>query len=255
MTIHEPCRCDPPESGEENCNGGCTLRAELAAAEREGAEQTTKHEQLKRLYEQCSVQRKEWHTIGRRLASDALAALSGAGIATPAEGYVQAPALLKGDIQRLAQERDTAVADSAVQRWAVWSREAVTDHLSTCDTCDLSRKEAEDEARCDEYNRLSILAGEAFLAANRIGAGQDLLDTLQAAELRVAGLEAELDGLRGHYDAVRDLVNPVTQRLADERVRAALLTRDLEDARAEQASANARAAGWSIDLEAARSGA
>lgn len=41
-----------------------------------------------------------------RLAGDALAALAGAGVATPLEGYTAAPFLLKGDIGRLAAERD-----------------------------------------------------------------------------------------------------------------------------------------------------
>lgn len=43
------------------------------------------------------------------LAADALAALAGAGIATPIEGYSGAPWALKGDIQRLEKERDAAV--------------------------------------------------------------------------------------------------------------------------------------------------
>lgn len=43
------------------------------------------------------------------LAADALAALAGAGIATPIEGYSGAPWALKGDIQRLAAERDRAI--------------------------------------------------------------------------------------------------------------------------------------------------
>jgi hypothetical protein len=42
-----------------------------------------------------------------RLAGDALAALSSAGIPTPVEGYVAAPHLLKADIARLASSRPT----------------------------------------------------------------------------------------------------------------------------------------------------
>jgi hypothetical protein len=43
-----------------------------------------------------------------RLATDALIALAGSHVGTPVEGYVEAPWCLKGDIERLAQERDAA---------------------------------------------------------------------------------------------------------------------------------------------------
>lgn len=43
-----------------------------------------------------------------RLATDALIALAGAHVGTPVEGYVEAPWCLKGDIERLAKERDEA---------------------------------------------------------------------------------------------------------------------------------------------------
>jgi len=36
--LREPCKCDPLYSGEEYCNGGCLLRAEVRAMEREAGE-------------------------------------------------------------------------------------------------------------------------------------------------------------------------------------------------------------------------
>jgi hypothetical protein len=111
---------------------------------------------------------------------------------------------------RLAEALEQEIASEAVQRRAVWAREAVDDHLSTCDTCDLSRREAEDGARCDEYNRLGIAAGEAFMAANRIGAGQELLDALSAAQARSERLAGALewyaaeDNYLGHCPAALD---------------------------------------------------
>lgn len=51
-----------------------------------------------------------------RLAGDALAALAGAGVATPLEGYTAAPFLLKGDIGRLAAERDALRAQVEAAR-------------------------------------------------------------------------------------------------------------------------------------------
>ena len=51
-----------------------------------------------------------------RLAVDALAALAGAGVATPQEGYTAAPFLLKGDIGRLAAERDALRAQVEAAR-------------------------------------------------------------------------------------------------------------------------------------------
>lgn len=47
-----------------------------------------------------------------RLATDALAALAGAGIATPEETYLGAPWALGGDIERLAKERNEARSDN-----------------------------------------------------------------------------------------------------------------------------------------------
>lgn len=47
----------------------------------------------------------------RRLATDALAHLAGAGIATPEEGYVKAPHCLSDNIDRLARERDEAAGE------------------------------------------------------------------------------------------------------------------------------------------------
>lgn len=61
-----------------------------------------------------------WKAITERLAHDALAALSGARIATPVEGYVMSPTLLKGDIRRLAAERDAAQARA--DRLAGWAK-------------------------------------------------------------------------------------------------------------------------------------
>jgi hypothetical protein len=43
-----------------------------------------------------------------RLATDALAAMAGAGICTPVEGYVKAPHCLASNIGDLKRERDTA---------------------------------------------------------------------------------------------------------------------------------------------------
>lgn len=42
-----------------------TVLERLISAERRAAELETKHEQLKRLYEQCAAQRKDWHTWAR----------------------------------------------------------------------------------------------------------------------------------------------------------------------------------------------
>lgn len=52
----------------------------------------------------------------RRLATDAIAALSAAGISTPAEGYIEAPWCLSGDIQKLARRNVDAELLAALER-------------------------------------------------------------------------------------------------------------------------------------------
>lgn len=49
----------------------------------------------------------------RRLATEVMTGLAGAGIPTPAEGYVAAWWAVAGDIGRLARERDRARAEAA----------------------------------------------------------------------------------------------------------------------------------------------
>lgn len=59
--------------------------------------------------------------LAKRLATDALVALAGAGICTPEHGYLSEPVCLRSDIERLARERDEAreslsrVADQRLQ--------------------------------------------------------------------------------------------------------------------------------------------
>lgn len=85
----------PPEAA--------VLRNLLAAKDREIAE---RDEMIRRLLEnrgmRAAVERHE------EFAAAALAAISGAGISTPAEGYVKSPGLLPNDIRALAAERDVA---------------------------------------------------------------------------------------------------------------------------------------------------
>jgi hypothetical protein len=57
--------------------------------------------------------------LAERLAIDALAALSGAGISTPAEGYLLAPYLLSGDLAELVKQRDDARAEAATMSSAL----------------------------------------------------------------------------------------------------------------------------------------
>lgn len=67
--------------------------------------------------------RGEYHAqrvLLEQVAWDALAALSNAGIATPAEGYIKASFCLNGDIHRLVQQRDSA------RKWAArWKKVAI----------------------------------------------------------------------------------------------------------------------------------
>jgi hypothetical protein len=60
VTLHERCRCDPVESGEENCNGGCLLRAELAAAEARVADLTVRVRFLDALAMRMEAERDAW---------------------------------------------------------------------------------------------------------------------------------------------------------------------------------------------------
>lgn len=88
-----------------------------------------------------------------RLAGDALAALSGAGISTPVEGYVAAPHLLKADILALAARKS-----------------ACSGHT-----------------RIDEFNEMKAdLASALKLSSDRLKGWNEALDT-------VAKLESALD--------------------------------------------------------------
>jgi hypothetical protein len=128
--------------------------------------------------------------VAERLASAALAGLSGAGIATPVEGYLVAPFLLAADLAVLVKQRDEA-------RREVELLKAERD----CDSC------------------IPAALREAHAEIERLRAGQHL------AEMNVAALEAlrercatALDGHDGHYglsgSAARRIVRAVPLEVA-----------------------------------------
>lgn len=100
-----------------------------------------------------------------RLAVDALAALSGAGIATPEKGYVEEPWALAGDIARLAKERDEARAALATahRRAATFEDEVLRLRAELADARAVQAcTEAWLDSALDEHARLRVrLAQEA----------------------------------------------------------------------------------------------
>lgn len=108
-------------AGEEMAEENARLVAETASANDRAAACTIREE---RLADELA-----------RLADDALLALSGAGAGTPAEGYARAPWCLKGDIERLAKERDTLRAELAAARPGVEAANTLW-MLRDCDQSD-----------------------------------------------------------------------------------------------------------------------
>lgn len=84
------------------------------------------------------------------MATDVLACLAAAGIATPVEGYVKASWAVSGDIARLARERDEARAE--VERLKAEVESLKEGHVYVCSDC------LEDPCECGTAQELAEAA-------------------------------------------------------------------------------------------------
>lgn len=116
-----------------------------------------------------------------RLATDALAHLAGAGIATPVEGYVKAPHCLSDNIDRLARERDEARA--AVQ--------------SACDVAVTAAVEAIERERDEAWRERDAALDAEGTRANERDRMEADRDAARAEAEQLRGVVAML---RNRYD-------------------------------------------------------
>ena len=188
-----------------------------------------------------------------RLAGDALAALAGAGVATPQEGYIAAPFLLKGDIGRLAAERDAKelalvsfrkdaergealdekrkaeIRDLETRLVKEWERVRELEAAVRVSESLLRVTTAERDEADAERDALRATVAEAVERLDEFGSQPTLADGIQAMRLRLVELRAQVAGLEGAAEgAAADLL-----RMAD--------ARNTWMDRAEKAEADARA--------------
>lgn len=134
-----------------------------------------------------------------RLAADALAALAGAGVSTPAEGYVAAPQELRAGIERLAKERDDYRRNFRDARTA--AEEAVPEI------------EAAHRVLSDVGTRVvGLVDGDpegapALTVAERIGC---LAERCRAAEALGGHLRAEVEASRSREEKLAERADALT---------------------------------------------